>query len=104
MRKNEQLAINQEIEHFMDNLEPDYDFYGEWERLDYCTAWTQETGKYVWLQSYNTVIAVIDKKTGILYDVLRKVYGYTATSAKHIAKFRNKYRNEIVCEFTWRTV
>lgn len=37
---------------------------------------------------------------GNLYDVLRLVYGYTATSAKHISKFRNQFSH--VSEHTWR--
>ena len=43
------------------------------------------------LRSYNTVVAFIDPTTDTLYDVLRKVYGYTATSAQHIAKFSKDY-------------
>ena len=39
------------------------------------------------LRSYNTIVAFIDPTTDTLYDVLRKVYGYTSTSAQHIAKF-----------------
>ncbi len=59
-----------------------------WERLDHCTAWTADIGDYEVLRSYETLIAMIHKPTGVMYDVLRYVYGYTATSAKHIAKFR----------------
>lgn len=43
------------------------------------------------LRSYNTIVAFIDPTTDTLYDVLRKVYGYTATSAQHIAKFDKDY-------------
>ena len=43
------------------------------------------------LRSYNTIVAFIDPTTDTLYDVLRKVYGYTATSAQHIAKFSQDY-------------
>lgn len=52
------------------------------ERLDYCQAWTCQTTGYSFLVSYETIVA-----------------GYTATSAKHIAKFRNKFRHvsEHVC-------
>lgn len=38
------------------------------------------------LQSYNTVVAYADAN-GTVYDFLRLVYGYTTTSAQHIAKF-----------------
>lgn len=43
------------------------------------------------LRSYNTIVAFIDPATDTLYDVLRLVYGYTATSAQHIAKFDKDY-------------
>lgn len=59
------------------------------ERLDNCQAWVLHTDDYVLLKSYNTIVAVFEKNTGFLADVLRFVYGYTATSAKHIAKFRH---------------
>lgn len=45
------------------------------------------------LRSYKTIIAVIDHETDTLYDFLRYVYGYTATSAHHIAKFNHDYCN-----------
>lgn len=57
-------------------------------RLCSCSAWVWETSNFYVLQSYNTFIACIDKNTDICYDALRVVYGYTATSAKHISKFR----------------
>ena len=43
------------------------------------------------LRSYNTIVAFIDPTTDTLYDVLRKVYGYTSTSAQHISKFSKDY-------------
>ena len=70
-------------------------------RLDYCQASTYQTRGYSFLISYNTIVAFIDDNYN-MYDVLRLVYGYTATSAKHIAKFRNKFRH--VSEHTWREV
>lgn len=73
----------------------------EAERLDYCQAWTYHTRGYYFLVSYNTLVAFIDD-SGNMFDVLRLVYGYTATSAKHISKFRNKFRH--VSEHTWREV
>lgn len=58
-------------------------------RLDYCTAETFNVGsRYTTLRSYNTIVAFYDYEKDTLYDVLRYVYGYTSTSAKHIAKFR----------------
>ena len=60
-------------------------------RLNTCQAWTYEAGHFVVLISYNTEVACIDMKTGICYDYLRKVYGHTATSAQHIAKFMHNF-------------
>ena len=59
-------------------------------RLRTCNACVLASGNYYLLKSYNTIIAAIDAD-GNLYDFLRYVYGYTSTSAQHIAKFRNDY-------------
>ena len=59
-------------------------------RLNKCQAWTYEVSYFVVLISYNTEVACIDMRTGICYDYLRKVFGYTASSAQHIAKFMKK--------------
>lgn len=56
-------------------------------RLRSCSATVYETPRYYVLRSYNTVVACIDKSTGICYDVLRHVFGYTSTSCQHINKF-----------------
>ena len=52
-----------------------------------------ETGElmYYVLRSYNTIVAAIDVSNDTLYDFLRYVYGYTSTSAQHIAKFSCDY-------------
>lgn len=72
-------------------------------RLEYCTAETFNVGsRYTVLRSYNTIVAFYDYETDTLYDVLRYVYGYTATSAKHIAKFRN--RMNAATELRWERV
>ena len=68
----------------------------DFERVDYCQAWTIETPDYVLLKSYNTIVAIYDKETNTVADVLRTVYGYTATSARHISKFKNTYRGAMV--------
>lgn len=73
----------------------------ELERLDYCKAWTYQTRGYSFLVSYKTLVAFVDDN-GNMYDVLRLVYDYTSTSAKHISKFRHKFRH--VSEHTWREV
>lgn len=80
------------------------------ERLHSCNAYMFVRGTWVALKSYNTVVALFNTETGMLYDILRLVYGYTATSAQHIAKFRNLIRDrygyqcEGLCTVTWREV
>lgn len=67
-------------------------------RLCYCRAdvtcyeYNGEDSIYI-LHSYNTDVAVVIVNSGCIYgvDMLRYVYGYTATSAKHIAKFFSHY-------------
>lgn len=71
------------------------------ERVDYCKAWIYQTNGYAFLVSYETIVAFVDDN-GNMYDVLRLVYGYTSTSAKHIAKFRQQFRH--VSEHTWREI
>lgn len=61
------------------------------ERLRSCNACVWETKHFYILQSYATMIAAIDKESNIMFDFLRYVYGYTATSAQHIAKFAHDY-------------
>lgn len=90
-RKNEQLSINaicvEAWNKAKEQLGTEYNVY----RLRACTANVLETDDYYFLKSYNTVIAFIDKESDTLYDMLRYVYGYTATSAQHIAKFTHDY-------------
>lgn len=94
MKKQEQLSINSKIELAMDKYievfcnTPEYKMPPK-VRLNHCQAWTQGFEGFTLLWSYNTAVAVYDKSTDTLYDILRAVYGYTATSAQHIAKFRN---------------
>ena len=76
-------------------------------RLRHCSAYVMIIGKYRVLKSYETIIAIIDTGTDTLYDFLRLVYGYTATSAMHIAKFEKDYcKGKWNCEhrYTWRPV
>lgn len=60
-------------------------------RLRSCNAVVYENPYYYYLISYRTCVAFIEKNTGTMYDVLRLVYGYTATSAQHISKFARDY-------------
>ena len=64
-----------------------FDAYAEY-RLRSCQATVIETRHFIALKSYYTIVAFIDKRTNTMYDVLRVVYGYTATSSQHISKFR----------------
>lgn len=73
-----------------------------WKRLRTCNAAVLETPNFYILRSYNTVVAIVDKYTGSTWDVLRMVYGYTSTSAQHIAKFAADYGNGK--RYTWRDI
>ena len=89
MKKAEQKLINERCNIAYEEAinEPVIDM----ERLRTCTAWVEETPNYYRLRSYRTLIAVIAKDTDTLFDCLRIVYGYTATSAQHISKFEKDY-------------
>ena len=56
-------------------------------KLYFCNAEIWEYKGFIALVSYYTLIAVYTPDDESLYDCLRIVYGYTATSAKHISKF-----------------
>lgn len=86
MSKNEQLIINTIVKGIFDNLPSVFGVTPI--RLYTCSAWVYYTGRYTILKSYSTIIAVYDGERDVLYDGLRYVYGYTATSAQHIAKFK----------------
>ena len=70
-------------------------------RIDYCQCGYIVWGSYIFLVSYSTLVAYIDSN-GVLVDILRLVYDYTATSAKHISKFRNMFKHYY--EITYREV
>lgn len=97
MKKSVQLKINKNV---IDSWEEAMDYFNrnlpkevDWVRLRSCQAYVYETTRYIYLRSYGTIVAFIDKEFDVncVYDGLRYVYGYTATSAQHIAKFRNDY-------------
>ena len=71
-------------------------------RLRHCNAVVYFTKNYFLLRSYRTTVAVINRNSGEAADVLRGVYGYTATSAQHIRKFFQDYL--AVKVYTWRYV
>lgn len=94
MKKSEQLKINEMCIACLDDVNTEImqqNGLNNWKRLRSCTADVSETDNFYVLRSYNTLVAFIDKRTDALYDVLRFVYGYTSTSAQHIAKFRHDY-------------
>ena len=49
-------------------------------------------------------MAVIDKCDMVMYDFSRYVYGYTATTSQHIAKFANDYGLSPSDKYTWKEV
>lgn len=92
MKKAEQEFINARARRIFDSAIDEYNAESEyvckaWRQLRSCTAWVAETDNYYLLRSYDTIIACIEKSSDTLVDVLRVVYGYTATSAHHISKF-----------------
>lgn len=60
-------------------------------RLLTCKAEVYVKDGVYYLRSYNTFVAAVDTNKSLCIDFLRAVYGYTATSAQHIAKFFNLY-------------
>ena len=109
MKKELQFAENVTSELMLKELRKELDSPGVliFKRLRSCSAWVAETDNYYILKSYNTMVAFIDKRTDTLYDVLRLVYGYTATSAQHISKFEKDYcRGKWNCtnRFQWRDI
>ena len=98
-----QLKLNKAVElHFTKAMDEMKNGHTEWERLYYCSAETCKTENYIILKSYYTIVAVIDRNSLTCYDNLRKVYGFTATSAQHIAKFQRKFKTEFMVR--WQDV
>lgn len=64
-------------------------------------AYDNEKGRLYILKSYDTIVAAIGA-SGRCYDFLRYIYGYTATSAKHISKFFKDYAPENAERLTYR--
>lgn len=106
MTKQEQFAINVQVEiveHLFRMAWLDTSIENRYvHQLRSCNAVVYEIGDFLALRSYNTFVAVIDED-GDCYDFLRMVYGYTATSAQHIAKFRNDY-GRTGRTYTWRDI
>ena len=90
-QKMKQQIINNAIHLAMNEFENHIDRPVRVERLRTCSATVYENERYIVLISYTTTVAFIDKHEQKAYDILRLVYGYTSTSAQHIAKFFNDY-------------
>lgn len=108
MKKEQQILINDEcLKIFADAMEAYERLHTPFERLRSSSGAVCCTGRYYILQSYRTIVAVIDRTTDTCIDVLRYVYGYTATSAQHISKFAHDYgAGKWGCEnrLTWRRI
>ena len=93
MKRNAQLVINERVQNVCNAVYDEYNAHSiiSIEKLRHCTAEIIETPTWYILRSYNTLVAAVDKRTNYGYDFLRLVYGYTATSAQHIAKFFHDY-------------
>ena len=93
MGKKAQLEANREVMGAVDryNEEVKENVLRFVKRLRTCQAYVYEVPSFYVLRSYNTVVAIIEKKTDTCYDFLRGVYGYTNTSAQHISKFDKDY-------------
>lgn len=120
MKKYEQTIINNHVEleikeytneEGMWNLikDPHEIMYGYHKRLRSSSAYVtivedrdKRTYAYL-LVSYGTPIALCTGSN--TYDFLRKVYGYTATSAKHVRKFHEDYGSGKESDlYRWREI
>ena len=108
MTKKEQIADNAIIEQYIDELNAEISVNGLQYvgRLRSCSAHVYETKHFTVLRSYNTIVAAVYHRTPeaapIFIDFLRFVYGYTSTSAQHIAKFKYDYCGNSGFFYTWR--
>lgn len=104
MTKTQQENINKIVLEAIDECKVQKLFLNrrDCKQLRRCQAWVYEDDNYAVLRSYNTIIAFIDKRTNRFFDFLRYVYGYTATRAQHISKFRSDYRSLIKEAYTYR--
>ena len=104
MTKNVQKGINAEVMTRYDDIWNEYlNYPRSTKRFRNCQAHVVETPAYFVLVSYNTPVAAIYKFrdyyygcNNVGYDFLRYVYGYTATSAQHIAKFFRDYGAQVI--------
>ena len=105
MKKAQQVVINDYVlKNYSKMMEGFRENWYSSVRLRSCQACVYETENFFVLKSYDTIVAFIDKNTQQKFDILRYVYGYTSTSAKHIAKFFSDYGDFRVSTYTYREV
>lgn len=104
MKKEDQKYINSICTYVYSKAMEEYESrnYINCGQLRSCSAEVLETENYFLLRSYNTIVGVMNKRSRELIDVLRFVYGYTATSAQHMAKFGHDYYE--TKRYTYRNV
>lgn len=98
MKKKEQIEVNVYIENIINDINAltrTLETPIKWRQLHRCSADIGiVNGTWILLKSYSTIVAAYNIYTDELFDFLRLVYGYTATSSQHIAKFRNYCRGK----------
>lgn len=102
MTRREQLIINDYCERELAIVAAELSHILSVKRFRRCNAYVYETENYYILKSYSSFVAFLRKADCECFDILRNVYGYTATSAQHIAKFKNDYHAN-TCQI-WREV
>lgn len=108
-KKDDQLRINEVCERAWQKAMEEFHKTANIisaKNLRSCCAKVYETDNFFILVSYFTPVAALSKFDNHVYDMLRYEYGYTATSAQHIAKFAHDYAgiNFYSFRFTWRYV
>ena len=98
-----QEHMNERTQLFVEWFDKQHGIIIKCKRLRTCQAIVFEFEDCYVLQSYHTIVAGIRKDTGEEFDFLRMVYGYTATSAQHIAKFFADYGNGGT-RYAWRNI
>ena len=85
----ERMLANEEVLAVLEDVYLSIDQFGAHNsrKMRSCQATIRDTEGYILLYSYGTLVAAYAPNTDTVYDFLRYVYGYTATSAQHITKF-----------------
>lgn len=102
MTRREQLITNDYCEREIQIVNAELGKVLSVRRLHKCQAYVYETASYYLLKSYSTFVAFIRKSDWECFDILRNVYGYSASSAQHIAKFKRDYN--AVSTQIWKAV